>query len=67
LAGQKIVPELIQKDFTVENIFIEFQKILQSESLQEKIKAHYKKIDRLLGEKMASENAARELEWLVQS
>ncbi len=67
LAGQRIIPELIQKEFTAGNIYGEFKKILQSKSLQEKMKAHYKEIDSLLGEKIASENAARELRWLIQS
>ncbi len=66
LAGQKIIPELIQRDFTVANLLSEFRKISQSQSLREKIKSHYREIDRLLGEKIASENAARELEWLIR-
>lgn len=66
LAGQRIIPELIQKDFTVENILKEFREMLLSKSLQEKIRACYKEIDGLLGEKIASENAARELDWLIQ-
>ncbi len=67
LAGQKVVPELIQRDFTADNILVEFKKIFDSPSQQEEIKESYKKIDSLLGEKIASENAARELDCLIRS
>jgi len=65
LAGKKIIPELIQRNFTVENILDETRKILGSDSVRSAIKAEYKKIHHLLGEKIASENAARELEKLI--
>ncbi len=65
LAGKRIIPELIQRDFTAENIFEETKKILDSESLRSEMIAHFRRIKILLGEKNASQNAARELERLI--
>ncbi len=66
LAGKRIIPELIQKNFTVENILGETKKILGSDQVQSKIKAEYDKIRQALGAKMASENAAQELDKLIK-
>ena len=66
LAGKKIIPELIQRDFTVGNILDETRKILKSERIRSEIKNEYKQIDFALGEKMASENASRELDRIVK-
>jgi lipid-A-disaccharide synthase len=65
LAGRKIIPELIQRNFTTENIIEETRKILGSERLQSQMKKEYKQIHHILGNKIASENAARELEKLI--
>jgi len=65
LAGKRIIPELIQRDFTAENIYEETKKILDSESLRSEMIAHFRRIKILLGEKNASQNAARELERLI--
>lgn len=65
LAGKKIVPELIQRNFTVQNILNETRKILSSGRVRSEIKAEYDKISLSLGEKIASENASRELEMLI--
>ncbi len=65
LAGRKIIPELIQRNFTADNIIEETRKILVSEQVQSQIKEEYKKILHILGNKTASENAARELERLI--
>ena len=65
LAGKKIVPELIQKNFTCKNILIEARRILGQVKVQAAIEAEYERIRRLLGDKIASENAARELDRLV--
>jgi lipid-A-disaccharide synthase len=65
LAGKKIIPELIQRNFTVRNILDETRKILESGRVQSGIKAEYGRIHLLLGEENASENAARELERLI--
>jgi lipid-A-disaccharide synthase len=67
LAGKKIIPELIQKDFSVENILIETRKILSSERIRSEIKTEYEKIRMALGEKMASENASKELDSLIKN
>lgn len=67
LAEKKIIPELIQRNFTAENILEETRKILGSEGVKSKIEAEYEKIRFLLGEKRASENAARELERLIEN
>ena len=67
LAGKNIIPELIQRDFTVENILDETRKILLSERVRSEIKAEYEKIYIALGDKIASENASRELERLIKN
>ena len=67
LAGKKIIPELIQQDFTVGNILNETRKILSSERIRSEIKAEYEKINIALGEQVASENASRELKKLIRN
>jgi lipid-A-disaccharide synthase len=66
LAGEKVIPELIQNTFTAENILKETKKILNSEKIRTKMRDHYIRISHLLGEKVASKNAARELEKMIQ-
>jgi len=66
LAGEKVIPELIQNNFTAENILKETKKILGSEKTSSKMREHYRRISDLLGEKVASENAARELEKMIE-
>ena len=65
LAEKKIIPELIQKNFTHENILDETRKIFESERIRAEMKAEYARIRLLLGEKIASANAAGELERLI--
>jgi lipid-A-disaccharide synthase len=65
LAGERIVPELIQRDFSVENILQEIKKILDSEKVRSEMIAHFRRIKKILGEKTASQNAAQELERLI--
>lgn len=65
LAGEKVIPELIQRHFTVENILQETRRILGSETVRSEMRAHFDRINRILGDKVASENAARELEKMV--
>jgi lipid-A-disaccharide synthase len=65
LAGERIIPELIQRDFTVQNIFEETKKILDSEEQRSKMIAQFRTIKNLLGEKTASQNTAQELEKLI--
>jgi len=65
LAGKKIIPELIQKDFTPDNIFKETKRILDSEEIKSEMLNNFQKIKGILGEKIASQNAAAQLEQLV--
>ncbi len=67
LAGKKIIPELIQKEFTPENIFKETKEILDSEKSKSRMIENFKSIKTLLGESQASLNAARELEKIILS
>ena len=64
LAGSKIVPELIQRGFTPDNIVNETNKILQSEEIRARMKEQFQNVRLSLGERKASQNAAHELEKL---
>jgi lipid-A-disaccharide synthase len=66
LAREKIIPELIQKNFTAENIFKETKRILDSSSMQKKMVEEFQDVNTLLGEKMASQNAAQELDKILK-
>jgi lipid-A-disaccharide synthase len=65
LAGSKIVPELIQRDFTPDNIVMETRKILQSKETRIHMQEQFKEIRQSMGERKASQNAALELEKLL--
>lgn len=65
LAGVEVVPELIQKNFTSDNIFKETQDILESQHKQDKMIHEFKRIKGLLGDKRASHNVATELSKLI--
>lgn len=65
LAGVEVVPELIQKKFTPDNIFKETQDILESKHKQEHMISEFKRIKGLLGDKNAPQNAAIELAKLI--
>lgn len=67
LAGERIIPELIQKDFTSDNIFREAGNILDSESVRTDMIERFKQIEDILGKKKASENAAVELTHLINA
>jgi lipid-A-disaccharide synthase len=66
LAGKKIVPELIQKNFSPENIYSEIKRIFNSEEARLEMISNFRKINEVLGEEKASPNAARELEKLIK-
>jgi len=66
LVGKKIIPELIQNSFSAENILAEAKKILNYQEARSEMKAHFRQIKALLGEKVASQNAAWELESLLK-
>lgn len=65
LAGQRVVPELIQHNFSPENILKETRALLGSEKKRQEMLRHFRKIKELLGKKSASQTAAEELEHLV--
>jgi len=65
LAGEKVIPELIQRHFNAENLLRETRRILGSETVRSEMRVHFDRINSLLGDKVASENAARELEKMV--
>jgi len=65
LAGEKIIPELIQKDFTPDNIFQGTKRILDSEEIKSEMLNHFKKIKETIGGKVASQSAAAELEQII--
>ncbi len=65
LAGKKIIPELIQKDFNPRSLYEHASKILDSPEVQKKMKSEFRKIKQELGEKDAAANAARQLELLI--
>lgn len=65
LAGDRIIPELIQRRFTPENLFQEAKRILASPDIQAAMKERFQKIRSSLGEAPASKNAAFELDKLL--
>ena len=65
LAGKTVIPELIQRDFNSENLTREAMRILSSEEVRAEMKADFRRIRHDLGERPASENAARELDRLI--
>lgn len=67
LSGKKIIPELIQRNFTPENIFLETKNILESKKIRSEMVAQLKTIRNILGAKIASQNAAQELEKLISN
>ena len=66
LAGDRIIPELIQRRFTPENLFQEAKRILASPDIQAAMKERFQKIRSSLGEAPASKNAAFELDKLLR-
>lgn len=66
LAGERIIPELIQRDFTPQNILEETKKIFDSEEQRSEMIAEFRRIKKILGEKTAPQNAAQELEKLMK-
>jgi lipid-A-disaccharide synthase len=66
LAGERIIPELIQRDFNPQNIFEETKKIIDSEGQRSEMIAQFREIKKILGEKTAPQIAAQELEKLIK-
>jgi len=67
LAGEKIIPELIQKHFSPENILQETKKILFSEETRSEMISNFRRIKKILGNQKASLNAARELDKIIKA
>jgi lipid-A-disaccharide synthase len=65
LAGRRIVPELIQRDFRAENLVRETKELLFSAERKLRMKEEFHRIDDLLGEDEAAANVARELESII--
>lgn len=65
LAGKRIVPELIQRQFTAKKLASEAKGLLFSEQKRQELKAEFQEIKELLGEAVAGENVALELERLL--
>jgi lipid-A-disaccharide synthase len=58
IAGKQINPELIQSDFTPENLVHEVNKLLDSEDIYELRKNELKSLNKLLGDKGAAQKVA---------
>ena len=65
LAGRRVVPELIQREFRVGNLIQATKELLFSEEEKLRMKAEFRRIDGLLGTERAAENTACELEALI--
>jgi lipid-A-disaccharide synthase len=65
LAGKKIIPELIQEQFSPDTLQAEVMRILGSDQIRTEMIDHFKRIKGILGTKKASENASSELEKLI--
>jgi len=67
LAGEKIIPEFIQREFTAKNLSREAIRILGSEEVRAKMKTCFERIRAVLGKENASRNVALELERLIKA
>jgi lipid-A-disaccharide synthase len=65
LSGREIVPELIQNQFTAENLLIESRKILESNQIRKEMLEEFRGVRAMLGTKKASEDASAELEKIL--
>jgi lipid-A-disaccharide synthase len=65
LAGKRIVPELIQRQFNAERLAEEAKKVLFSNAKKVEMKAEFERIGNSLGQKKASTNVAAELEKII--
>jgi lipid-A-disaccharide synthase len=65
LAGKRIVPELIQRQFNAKSLAEEAKKVLFSEAEKVEMKAEFERIGDSLGQEKASANVAAELEKII--
>ena len=61
VSGEEVVPELIQKNVTVENIYRELEKYFQDPAYYKKVTNALKIIPEKLGNPGAAKRAAREI------
>ena len=64
MAGRKVIPEFIQKDFTADNLCRSALDILEDKKLRADMLEELSRLKGMLGAKKASENAALELSWI---
>jgi lipid-A-disaccharide synthase len=67
LAGKTVIPELIQDQFTPENLAAETARILENSEVRDSMMKEFRLIRAELGESNASENAAAELHQIVKT
>ncbi len=65
LAGRRIIPELIQRQFNAERLAQEAKELLFSEKARANMKAEFLRIGESLGQESASVHVAAELEKLI--
>lgn len=65
LAGRDVVPELIQRDLTVDRLFAEAKRLLDSESERARMRKDLAEVKALMEVRDPSGNAARELAALI--
>jgi lipid-A-disaccharide synthase len=66
LSGKKVITELIQSQFTAENLTLEVRRLLTSQQSRDRMIADFRNIKDLLGDRKASYNAALELEMILE-
>ncbi len=59
IAGKKIVPELIQKDFTAQNVFKELNKIIPDGPARQQMEADLKMVQQRLHDSPDAESPAQ--------
>src|SRR5690606_20781467 len=67
VAGETVVPELIQDEVTVDKIYSEAKKILDDKNYYASVKEKLGRIKSLLGEKGASKRAAKSIYSLMMN
>lgn len=67
LLGETVIPELIQNNFTAENLFLLGKELIENQTRREKMLQAFRRIKEILGQKRASVLAAQELTSLIES
>ena len=65
LAGTKVVPELIQREFRADRLAREMKELLFSQDRRSRMREEFRRIDTLLGTERAALNVARELDRIL--